>query len=318
MKNVLLFTDPGIDDAFAILYCALHPDIKLVGVVACYGNVELEVATRNVHYILSLLDLEVPVFTGAHQPLSQVETEFFQHIHGVAGLGHKEPEKEMEDMLTNFSDLFQKIAEYDDLIIIEIGRLTSLAMAYMLGKRSMSNVKEIYVMGGAFHVPGNVTPIAEANFHGDPIAANVILHNLPIKLFPLNVTSDAVITEDMVDYILAHSPIEQIKPLIKSMYTFYYDFYKEIDPLASGPSIHDLIPVMCLTSPNIVDFVSRQVTVEISTGPGRGVSIADFRPRNEEQERESGDEIFHEIAVDLDYREFFYLFLETMVLGEGR
>ncbi|WP_029197618.1 nucleoside hydrolase [Paenibacillus alginolyticus] len=92
---------------------------------------------------------------------------------------------------------------HGELIIVDVGRLTSLAMAMMLYGDLIKKVKGYYIMGGAFLVPGNVTPVAEANFAGDPVAADLIMRHDggPISLFPLNVTNKAIVTPSMSDSI---------------------------------------------------------------------------------------------------------------------
>ncbi|MEH6979963.1 nucleoside hydrolase, partial [Bacillus pseudomycoides] len=108
----------------------------------------------------------------------------------------------------------------------------------ILGKDIMKDVKEYYCMGGAFLVPGNVTPVAEANFHGDALAANVVTHYAKnLTLIPLNVTKDAIITPETVQYITKHSKTK-FRELIDPIFKYYYKAYKKIDPKITGSPIH--------------------------------------------------------------------------------
>ena len=106
-----------------------------------------------------------------------------------------------------------------ELIIVDAGRSTTLATAFILEKPMMKYVKEYYIMGGSFLMPGNVTPVAEANFHGDPIASQLVMQNAKnVTLVPLNVTSEAIITPEMVKYITKHSKTnfnKLIEPILR-------------------------------------------------------------------------------------------------------
>ncbi|WP_096435666.1 nucleoside hydrolase [Alteribacter populi] len=315
LKNVLLFADPGVDDAFAIMYSVLHPDINVVGIVAGYGNIEVEIATRNIATILNILDVDIPIYGGANQPVSDVYVEFYPEIHGVEGLGDFEPEG-LGYQLTNFTDLYEVFDLYDDVSVVEIGRNTGLMVAYMLGKQKMEQVKDYYIMGGAFLVPGNVTPAAEANFYGDPVASKFVFENIETHVFPLDVTGEALVSPEMIDYIIENSPVESIKEPIQLMFSFYNEVYQEFIPGLNGALIHDIVPLMYLTNPEMFTMIEREVYIETSTGPGRGESIADFRPNYgliPEEEKPEEAEKKQLIALEMDYSEFFRLFLETFV-----
>ncbi|WP_158736052.1 nucleoside hydrolase [Alteribacillus sp. YIM 98480] len=314
MKNVLLFADPGVDDAFAIIYSVLHPDINVVGIVAGYGNVEVEIATRNIATILNLLEVDIPIYGGANQPVSDVYVEFYPEIHGVEGLGDFEPEG-LGYQLTNFTDLYEVFDKYEDISVVGIGRNTGLMISYMLGKQKMEQAKNYFIMGGAFLTPGNITPAAEANFYGDPVAAKFVFENLKTRVFPLNVTNSAYVTPEMIDYIITYSPLEKLKQPLQLMYNFYYEAYQEFIPGLNGALFHDLLPFMYITNPEMFSFVEREIYIETSSGPGRGASIADFRPRYEPSPAAGGEEeeIKHKIALQMDYNKFFRLFLETFI-----
>ncbi|SDI37762.1 purine nucleosidase [Alteribacillus persepolensis] len=315
MKNVLLFADPGVDDAFAIMYAVLHPDINLIGIVAGYGNVEVETATRNIETILHLLDADIPVFGGANQPASDVYVEFYPEIHGIEGLGDYEPEG-LGYQLTNFTDVYQLFDQYEDITIVEVGRNTGLMVGYMLGKQKMEQATDCFLMGGAFLTPGNITPAAEANFYGDPVAAKFVFENIYSHVFPLDVTEKALVTPEMIQYITAYTPLTRIREPIQLMYRFYQNVYQQFIPGLHGALIHDLMPLMYVTNPDMFRFVHREVYIETSTGPGRGASIADFRPSYETMKEEAADAIKHMIALEADYKAFFHQFLNTFVLSE--
>src|SRR5690625_598332 len=122
---------------------------------------------------------------------------FYPEIHGEYGLGPIKPPAATNGVIDeNFYEIVEIIKRYgNELTIVNIGRLTSLATMFILYQRLMSNVKDYYLMGGAFWVPGNVTAVSEANFYADPIAANIVLTNAhDVTIIPLNVTEQAVVT----------------------------------------------------------------------------------------------------------------------------
>jgi purine nucleosidase len=283
MKKIILFADTGIDDAMALIYALQHPAIDLMAVVAGYGNTDRDRSARNAAYLLKLGGrTDITVIAGSTRPLSGDTPVFFPEIHGEEGLGPISPPMSPEPFQrrTNFTRLFQLIKQNpDDITIVNVGRCTSLAIAWYLSPEVMNLVKETYIMGGAFLEPGNVTEVAEANFYGDPQAADFVCRNAPgLTIIPLNVTRDALLTPALTDFIgsRADTPLLQI---IKPILDFYYEAYQQLEPGIEGTPQHDLSAVIAaLELPGIFTYVSKQVKVEDEDGYAEGLSIADFRP----------------------------------------
>ncbi|WP_077617414.1 nucleoside hydrolase [Bacillus sinesaloumensis] len=312
--KVLFFGDPGIDDSLAIMYGLLNPNIDLVGIVPSYGNVEQEQAIQNVAYLLSLAGrTDIPIIAGAKGPLSGEIIPFYPEIHGEEGLGPIQPPDTLPVAeLLNFDEIFKIIERYEnELYIVDVGRSTSLAISFILGGDIMNKVKGYYIMGGAFLVPGNVTSTAEANFYGDPIAANyVVEHARNLSVFPLNVTSEALLTSDMVDTIIQQGTQNPYRSLIKPIFDYYYEAYKELVPGIEGTPLHDVVALSAIANPGIVQYARRRVQVELF-GETKGESIADFRPKPEEQPTETLDRI----ALRFDYEKFSSDFMRVMTEG---
>lgn len=118
-------------------------------------------------------------------------------------------------------------------------------------------------MGGAFLVPGNISAEAESNFYSDSIAANIVMekaHN--IHLFPLNVTNKAIIIPDMIDYLGENSPTP-FKLLLQPAFDYYFEAYQKKNvPGIRGAPLHDVVPLMAITNPEIVKYIPRRVRVE--------------------------------------------------------
>ncbi|MFC7370187.1 nucleoside hydrolase [Fictibacillus iocasae] len=307
MKNVLLFGDPGIDDTLAIIYALLHPEINLIGIVCGYGNVSRKQTIQNTFYLLSLANrLDIPVIGGATRSLTGEYDVYYPEIHGPDGLGPIKPPENLPGTLNNFSILYDVINRYQQVTIVDVGRQTSLAAAYILDSTIMESVRDVYVMGGAFLVPGNVTPLAEANFHGDPVAANVVIANAPqITITPLNVTNYAIITPDDIRKITEQSTFP-FTYLMQPIFDFYYKAYQKFVPGIQGTPMHDVFTLWALMNPDKVRYVSKKVMVETSLSD-KGLSVADFRPRaSDEQGRKQ------HIILQFDYQAFRANFIRIM------
>lgn len=309
MYKVLLFSDPGIDDSLAIMYALLHPQIELVGVVTGYGNVTKEQGTQNAAYLFDLAGVrDIPIIGGAQGPLSGELVPFYPEIHGPEGLGPIQPPEEYKVNLLNFDEIYKIIEQYEnEIIIASVGRLTDLAIAFILGGNYMSKVKAFYTMGGAFLVPGNVTSMAEANFHGDPIAADLVVEKARnLTILPLNITNKAIMTPEMVDYIVASNQTP-FKSLIKPIFDYYYEAYKKNVPGIPGTPLHDVVTFSAIVNPSFFTFYKRRVRV-VTSGEVRGQSIADFRPKPDPEPIETQDRI----AMEMDYKSFITDFLSIM------
>ncbi|RFU61707.1 nucleoside hydrolase [Bacillus sp. V59.32b] len=313
-EKVLFFGDFGIDDIFALIYSSYSKQIDVVGIVADYGNVSKEKAVANARFLQQLFDItDIPIFGGASKSLTGSEPEYYPTIHGEGGLGPFEILEEMGSNFENFHEIVPLINKYgDELTIVSVGRLTSLATAFIFFSNVMKKINKIYIMGGAFHYPGNVTPVAEANIYGDPYAANIVFTNSPVKInvFPLNVTHQAIVTPPIIEYV--HSVIKQVDhqmaEITMQMYTYYYQAYKEMMPTIAGTPLHDLLVIWALEKPGDVRF--KEVPVKIITNKGEsfGQTIGDFRER-----RIKADYPIHKVAVDFNYARYINSFVETFI-----
>ncbi|MCA1062099.1 nucleoside hydrolase [Rossellomorea aquimaris] len=306
MKNILLFADPGIDDSIAIMYALLHPDINLVGIVSGYGNVDKEQATDNVAYLLQLAEqTNIPVIGGATRSCTGESPVYYPEIHGKDGLGPIRPPDTIKGELLNFSQIFQLVEEYHDIVVVDVGRNTSLAMAFMMDDQFEKKIHEFYIMGGAFFVPGNVTKVAEANFHGDPIASNFVMTQVKnITSVPLNVTNNAIITRKQIEEIqnLSSSPLVKI---LDKVYDYYFQAYQEMVPGIDGAPLHDVLTLSLVMNPDMGSYLIRNVDVQI-VGDNRGQSTADFRVGSMPEDSTT------KIYLSLDYQAFIQDFMSIM------
>ncbi len=290
----------------AIMYTMLDPELELVGIVTSYGNVTQDQATANAAYLVQLAGKNnIPIIPGASTPVQEDEVTFYPEIHGEEGIGPIQPPRNMQYQIYPFDTIRLIIERYkNELIIVDTGRSTTLATAFILFPDQLKMVHSFYVMGGAFFVPGNVTPLAEANFFGDPTSSNYVVknaHNLTIT--PLNVTQFAIITPDIVEDISKNKK-NVYASIMAPVFEYYYDFYKETVPGILGAPIHDLLTIILIKNPAIVDYIYYNANV-VEGIEARGMSYIDLRPTS--KTGETG------IAIHLHYEAFIEEFSKVML-----
>jgi purine nucleosidase len=314
MYNILLFTDSGVDDSLALMYALLHPELNVVGVVTGYGNITKKQAINNTAYLLKLAGREdIPIIAGSTGPLSGELATFYPEIHGPEGLGPIRPPEDLGEVkVYDINKILELVKQYaNNLVIVGLGRQTDLAIPLILyGREAFEGVNAVYIMGGAFLVPGNVTAEAEANFYADPIAANQVLEKARnVFLHPLNITNKAIIPPEVIDY-LAENSRSPFKDLIKPVYDYYFEAYKKNVPGISGAPLHDVITLSALVNPELVKYLPRRVSIELFGG-ARGKSIADFRPKPDPEPEATLDWIGMEADIPAFIEDFTRVFMDS-------
>jgi inosine-uridine nucleoside N-ribohydrolase len=197
--RLVIDTDPGIDDALALIFAWRSPEFEVQAITTVAGNVDVGTATTNARRLVALVrpGARVLVAAGAAKPLARPLVTA-THYHGHDGLGDvggwpvvraKPTRHDAVDVLVDMTRRYRR-----DLTIVAIGPLTNIALALERDREALRTVGRIVVMGGAVDVPGNVTPTAEFNAHVDPeAAAAVIGGGLPLDLVPLDATRQAVL-----------------------------------------------------------------------------------------------------------------------------
>lgn len=306
-RKVLLFADFGIDDIMAIIYAYNEKHIDVVGVVAEYGNVDKRTAIRNARYIQRNTGrYDVPLIGGAERSMIGDPPIYYPEVHGPEGFGgYVLPEDfvDTDNVFENFHQIYDIIEKYEgEITIVCVGRLTSLATSFILYPETVAKVSEIFVMGGTFNYPGNVTPVAEANIFGDPYAANIVFtYAEKLTIFPLNVTQQAILTADMVNYIdkINRENNNPLGMIIKPMMDFYWQFYKSQIPTIPGAPLHDVVTLWAVFNEEEIQYEIKPVRIVTASGAAFGQTIGDFR--NFVQLAEYP---VHRIAMEFNYTAF--------------
>ena len=247
-QPVILDTDPGVDDALAIMLALSSPELDVIGICTVSGNVPLDTGTRNAQGLLQLLDrTEIPVFAGADLPLKR-DPVFATEVHGESGMGQAvlpEPTQKIKGDAVDF--FVQTLSDQPgEITIIAVGPLTNLALAEQRQPGTLKKAKQVIVMGGAIAETGNSTPVAEFNFYADPHAAHTVLHSgATLLLVPLDATRQVILSGPDIENQIA--PMKTVASqfvvdAVQNVFALYRQLGREPivylhDPLAVGAAI---------------------------------------------------------------------------------
>lgn len=275
--KLIIDTDPGVDDAIAILLALNHPDIELLGLTTVFGNLATTGSTQNaLDLLLQFGHPDIPVAKGSDQPLVKKVDSFADFVHGANGLGNIEIPKSNKQTCSLSAAEFiveQVLKHPNEVSICAIAPLTNLALALELEPKIAALTKQVVIMGGAVKVNGNVTPVAEANINNDPHAADKVLAaNWPVTLVGLDVTLKVILNEDFMQNIKKTGPKGE---LLYQISRFYDDFYRTANDF-DGFACHDATALAYLTNPELFSCVQGPVRVG-TEGLCEGMTIQDTR-----------------------------------------
>jgi purine nucleosidase len=286
-QKIIIDTDPGQDDAVAILLALASPEIELLGITAVAGNVPLALTAKNARIVCELARRpDIPVFAGCDAPLARPLVTA-EHVHGKTGLdGIALPDPEMPLQDTHAVDFIVETLLREPpgtVTLCPIGPLTNIAAALRRAPGIAERLARIVLMGGAYFEVGNITPAAEFNIYVDPEAAEIVFKSgVPLTVMPLDVTHKALTTRPRVDAFRA------LGTPVGHAVAAWTDFFERFDMEkygSEGAPLHDPTTIAWLLRPDL--FTGRHVNVEIETGSEltRGMTVADWwrvtdRPAN--------------------------------------
>ncbi len=269
---LVIDTDPGIDDALALILAARAEGARLLAVSTSYGNTTVDRATRNARLVLARDGCQVPVFAGADRPLSRPLVTA-KETHGPEGLGdHDLPAPDaVAPSPTSILDALRAAAE--PVTLVTLGPLTNLAHALRADAALLrSRVTRHVAMGGNIAAAGNSGGLAEFNVWCDPEAAGEVFDaRLGTELVGLDVTRKLVITAAGVER-LARSPDAEAQWLARLL-GFYVRFHRHQEGLP-GAVINDPLAVALALRPEWGGAETLPLTVDLAAGAGRGETLA--------------------------------------------
>ncbi|MGQ8364762.1 nucleoside hydrolase [Glaciecola sp. 1036] len=261
-QKIILDTDPGIDDAMAIFYAFQAPEIDVLGLTTVFGNVPVEMAAQNALSLVELAELDIPVCKGTGVPHYGPKSTFAHFVHGDDGfgnIGHHAPKGKLHD-LSSAEFIVQQARKYPgEIILVPIGPLSNIALALKLEPELPKLIKAVYIMGGAALVPGNVTPVAEANIWNDPIAADIVFSaGWDLIMFGLDVTYDLPFDGGFVDILAEKNP--KLGGFVAKSSQFYMDFYSQ-NREERVCFFHDAFPLAYIASPDMFELTEGHMRI---------------------------------------------------------
>lgn len=304
-EKIIIDTDPGQDDAFAILLALASPEVDLLGITTVAGNVPLSLTHRNARQVLELAGRsEVPVFAGCARPMA-VPLVTAEHVHGATGLdGAELPEPVMplqdRHAVEFIIDTLMKEPE-GSVTLCPLGPLTNIGTALTKAPEIASRIRRIVLMGGGLFEGGNITPAAEFNIFVDPQAAAIVFASgVPIVMMPLDVTHKVRTTRERVERIRA---LEGEFGTVTAGWLDYFERFDEEKYGTDGGPLHDPNVIAYLIRPEIYNGRLCNVEIETESELTKGMTVVDWwkvsgRPANALFIRDVDDTAFFSLLTE--------------------
>ena len=286
-RKIIIDTDPGQDDAVAILLALASPELEVLGITCVAGNVPLALTQKNARIVCELAGRTgTRVYAGCDRPLSR-RLVTAEHVHGKTGLdGIALPDPVMplaEGHAVDFLIDTLRREPAGSVTLCTLGPLTNIATAFARAPDIVPRVAEIVMMGGAYFEVGNITRAAEFNIYVDPEAAKAVFGSgVPLVVMPLDVTHKALTTRARVE------AFRNLGTRVGAAVASWTDFFERFDMAkygSEGAPLHDPCVIAYLLRPDL--FQGRHINVEIETGSELtlGMTVADWwrvtdRPAN--------------------------------------
>jgi purine nucleosidase len=275
---IIIDTDPGQDDAVAILLALASPEFEVLGVTAVAGNVPLALTEVNARKICELAGRpDIKVYAGATRPLLRPLVTA-EHVHGRTGLdGPVLPDPTMPLQKQHAVDFIVETLmtrEAGTVTLCVLGPMTNIALALIREPRIASRINRIVAMGGGFFEGGNITPTAEFNIYVDPHAARAVFDaGIPITLLPLDCTHQALTTTLRIEKF--RSMKNKSGPAIAAMMDFFERFDEQKYGTDGGP-LHDPCVVAWLLQPELFHSREVNVAIECESELTMGMTVVDW------------------------------------------
>jgi inosine-uridine nucleoside N-ribohydrolase len=320
-RHVIIDTDPGVDDALALILALQSPELCVDAITTVSGNVDVELATQNTLTVLGLFPPErrPPVARGADRPLVRA-LDTAAPVHGDDGIGGVSRLRTAagqpcypavsaahvsRDAVACLLDLIRRSP--GELTLVALGPLTNLALAWRRDAHALRQLAEVVIMGGAVTVPGNVTPLAEFNIYVDPEAAQVVFDSgVSITLIGLDVTERVRLTGEMIDQYVrpGGSPLSQFV-MDCTAHTIEFSTRVKRPP---GMAMHDPLAIGALIDATIVHTAPLSVQVETKGELTTGMLVADRRPLHSDLKAPANVHV----ALEVDAARFLEMFLHRL------
>lgn len=301
-QKIIIDTDPGHDDAMALMLACKSGEFDILAVTTVCGNSTVENTTRNARFILDFLGQErIPVYSGGEQPLQHPLIQAV--VHGLSGLDGIDPANESELTGDAVDQILSLVRENpNEVTIVTLGPLTNIALAIQKDPETMTLLKEIVSMGGAIDVAGNKNRVAEFNIFVDPEAADIVMR-FPVKktLIPLDACNHVLLQlED-----IAAIKDDRLRNLLNKM-LIPYIANLEKDVGITGALMYDPLTIFYLLQPSSCRVVMQHVLIETKGDITRGMTVVDKRKVG------YGLEPNTKIVKYIESKDFITCFIDTL------
>jgi inosine-uridine nucleoside N-ribohydrolase len=294
MKRLIIDTDPGVDDAHAILLALAHPDVQVEAITTVSGNVSIDLTTANALKILDVAEKDIPVYRGCDRPLINMP-EYAAYVHGADGLGDCGISASKRQVQTEHAvHALVRLANENpgELTLVAIGPLTNLAVALSLDPELPTKFKQLVIMGGAIYSKGNAGSLtAEFNIHADPEAAHIVFSSWPmLSLLSWETTLAHVFTRQVINrfFIMGTPRARFFRDTNQKILGFIKDRLGQ--DMLFAP---DGLAVAAAIEPSIVTRSDRKyVSIELHGSLTRGQTVVDWSNTTGKQ---PNTEIIHEV-----------------------
>lgn len=278
-RKIIIDTDPGQDDAVAILLALASPDeLEVLGITAVAGNVPLALTAKNARIVCELAGRpDMRVFAGCDTPLAR-KLVTAEHVHGKTGLDGPQlptPSMPLQDQhAVDFIVETLRAEPSGSVTLCVLGPLTNIATALQRAPDIASRIAEIVLMGGAYFEVGNITPTAEFNIYVDPEAADIVFKSgIPLVVLPLDVTHKALTNAARVQ------AFRDMGTEPGRMVAEWTDFFERFDKEkygSEGAPLHDPCVIAWLLRPDLFKGRKINVEIEIHSALTLGMTVADW------------------------------------------
>lgn len=277
MKKIIIDTDPGKDDFFAITYLVLSGQADILALTTVCGNSSIQNVTNNARFTLDSVQANIPIYSGASEPFNRVSK--FGQVMGTSGLDGVNigTQEKLNGLAVN--KIIELVRAYPQQVtILAIGPLTNIAQAFQKDPQLPSLINQLVIMGGAIQLPGNTSRTAEFNIGFDPEAAGIVFKSLVKKtLIPLDLCYANPLQLSDLDVL-------KVSPLYSTLVDLLIPYQEMLkaNEGQEGIILYDLLAAYYLTNPQSFDISSYNLQIETQGEFTRGMTVADLRlpPRN--------------------------------------
>lgn len=263
-RKIIIDTDPGIDDAMAIMFAFKSESLDVQALTTVFGNVGVDRATDNALTLTELAARDIPVARGAAAPLKMYPRPHADYVHGQDGFGNIgwAPTRRRPTSRSAAQLIVDAVSEAPgEISLVALGPLTNLALALELDPGIADKVQEVILMGGTIFETGNVSPVAEANLINDPHAGDIVFTaGWPVTMLGLDVTHQVLLKAAVLERIKLANPDQG--DFLAQAAQHYFDFYRQALGI-DGCYFHDAATIAYAIDPSL--FGCRHGAVRVAT-----------------------------------------------------